>query len=47
MEPIIDVAEESGVEICHVEQDHSPHPIKSIRQSIAYLRTLLASLYLT
>jgi sugar phosphate isomerase/epimerase len=40
MEPIIDVAEEAGVAICHVEQDHSPHPIKSIRQSMDYLRSL-------
>jgi sugar phosphate isomerase/epimerase len=40
MEPIIDVAEEAGVAICHVEQDHSPHPLKSIRQSMDYLESL-------
>lgn len=40
MEPIIQVAEEAGVKICHVEQDHSPHPIKSIQQSMNYLKTL-------
>ncbi len=40
MEPIIDAAKDAGVKICHVEQDHSPHPIKSIQQSINYLGTL-------
>ena len=40
MEPIIEVAKEAGVKICHVEQDHSPHPIKSVQQSIAHLKTL-------
>ncbi len=40
MEPIINVAKEAGVKICHVEQDHSPHPIKSIQQSMDYLKTL-------
>ncbi|NND98275.1 MAG: sugar phosphate isomerase/epimerase [Pirellulaceae bacterium] len=40
MEPIIDVAKEAGVKICHVEQDHSPHPIESIQQSMAYLKKL-------
>jgi len=40
MEPIIKAAEEAGVKICHVEQDHSPHPIKSIQQSISHLKTL-------
>lgn len=40
MEPIIKAAEEAGVKICHVEQDHSPHPIKSIQQSMAHLKTL-------
>ena len=40
MEPIIEVAKEAGVKICHVEQDHSPHPIKSIQQSIEHLKTL-------
>lgn len=40
MNPILAAAEEAGVEICHVEQDHSPHPIKSIQQSMTYLKTL-------
>ena len=40
MEPIIEVAKEAGVKICHVEQDHSPHPVKSIQQSIKHLGTL-------
>ena len=37
MEPILAAAEEAGVAHCHVEQDQSPHPIKSIQQSMAYL----------
>ncbi len=40
MEPIIDVAKEADVKLCHVEQDHSPHPIKSIQQSMQYLSSL-------
>jgi len=28
------------VKHCHVEQDQSPDPIASIRQSIAYLKRL-------
>ena len=40
MQPILDAAKDAGVKICHVEQDHSPHPIKSIQQSIDYLKTL-------
>ena len=40
MEPIIKVAAEAGVKHCHVEQDHSPHPIKSIQQSMKYLKAL-------
>lgn len=40
MQPILDAAKEAGVKICHVEQDHSPHPIKSIQQSMAHLKTL-------
>ena len=40
MEPILKVAAETGVKICHVEQDHSPHPIKSIQQSMKYLKAL-------
>lgn len=40
MEPIIKAAKAVGVDHCHVEQDHSPHPIKSIQQSIKYLASL-------
>jgi sugar phosphate isomerase/epimerase len=40
MEPILSAAADSGVAHCHVEQDHSPHPIKSVQQSIAFLKTL-------
>lgn len=38
MAPIMAKAAEIGVEHCHVEQDHSPDPVESIRQSMAYLR---------
>ncbi|MCB1099545.1 MAG: sugar phosphate isomerase/epimerase [Verrucomicrobiae bacterium] len=40
MEPIIKAAGEVGVKICHVEQDQSPDPIASIKQSMAYLKAL-------
>lgn len=40
MEPIIEAAAAAGVEHCHVEQDQSPDPIASIRQSMAYLKGL-------
>ena len=40
MEPIIEAAATAGVSHCHVEQDHSPDPIKSIRQSMTYLKSL-------
>lgn len=40
MEPILVAARAAGVAHCHVEQDQSPDPIASIRQSIAYLRQL-------
>ena len=40
MEPIIQAAEAIGVAHCHVEQDHSPDPLNSIRQSMAYLQNL-------
>jgi sugar phosphate isomerase/epimerase len=40
MEPIIIAAQAAGVKHCHVEQDQSPDPIASIRQSIAYLKRL-------
>ena len=37
MLPIVAAGLDAGVAHCHVEQDHSPHPIKSIRQSMDYL----------
>lgn len=40
MEPIIAAAKEAGVAHCHVEQDQSPDPLASIRQSIAWLKKL-------
>ena len=40
VESILEAAAKAGVEHCHVEQDHSPNPIASIRKSIKYLRTL-------
>ena len=40
MEPIIKASKVAGVAHCHVEQDHSPHPIASIRQSMKYLKGL-------
>lgn len=40
MEPIIEVAAEAGVSICHVEQDQSPDPIASVVKSINYLKSL-------
>ena len=40
MEPIIEAASRIGVEHCHVEQDHSPHPIASIKESMDYLKSL-------
>ena len=40
MEPTLKVAKAAGVKICHVEQDHSPNPIKSIQQSMDYLKAL-------
>ncbi len=40
MEPIITAAGEVRVSHCHVEQDHSPDPLKSIVQSMNYLEEL-------
>ena len=39
MEPIMKVAQQSGVVHCHVEQDQSPSPLKSIRKSLNYLKS--------
>ena len=40
MEPIMVAAKAAGVKHCHVEQDQSPDPIASIRQSMEYLKRL-------
>jgi sugar phosphate isomerase/epimerase len=40
MEPILNLAKEIGVDICHVEQDYSLNPIVSIQESAAYLKKL-------
>lgn len=40
MEPILEAAAEANVAHCHVEQDQSPDPIASIRQSMEHLRSL-------
>lgn len=40
VEPIIEAAAEAGVDHCHVEQDQSPAPLKSIAASMTYLKTL-------
>lgn len=40
MEPILEAAGKAGVKHCHVEQDQSPDPLASIRQSVEYLAKL-------
>jgi sugar phosphate isomerase/epimerase len=40
MEPIIKAAGRIGVAHCHVEQDHSPDPVSSVKQSLQYLKSL-------
>lgn len=40
MEPIIKLAAEIGVAHCHVEQDQSPDPLASVRQSLRHLALL-------
>lgn len=40
MEPIMVAGKAAGVKHCHVEQDQSPDPIASIRQSMAYLNRM-------
>jgi sugar phosphate isomerase/epimerase len=40
MEPILVASKAAGVKYCHVEQDQSPDPLASIRQSLAYLKRL-------
>jgi sugar phosphate isomerase/epimerase len=40
MPPILAAARKAGVFHCHVEQDHSPDALASIRQSAKFLRSL-------
>jgi len=40
MAPLLAAAAKAGVKHCHVEQDHSPDALASIRQSIAFLQKL-------
>ncbi len=40
MEPLLVAAQTAGVKHCHVEQDQSPDPLASIRESIKHLATL-------
>ncbi|MEM1083079.1 MAG: sugar phosphate isomerase/epimerase [Verrucomicrobiota bacterium] len=40
MEPIVEAAGDAGVAHCHVEQDQSPDPIASVKESMAYLTGL-------
>jgi len=37
MPPIMRAAAKAGVKHCHVEQDHSPSPLQSIRKSLKSL----------
>jgi hypothetical protein len=39
MKPIMRAAEKAGVKHCHVEQDHSPSPLQSIRKSLTHLNS--------
>ena len=39
MEPIMRAAQKLGVKHCHVEQDHSPAPLQSIRKSLSHLNS--------
>jgi sugar phosphate isomerase/epimerase len=40
VEPLLVAAADAGVAHCHVEQDQSPDPIASIRQSMTHLKSL-------
>lgn len=40
MEPILNAAAAAGVTFCHVEQDHSPDPVASVKTSIEHLADL-------
>lgn len=39
MKPIMRAAQKAGVKHCHVEQDHSPAPLQSIRKSLRHLNS--------
>ena len=40
MEPIMKIAQKTGVQHCHVEQDQSPAPLVSIKKSLKYLKSI-------
>jgi sugar phosphate isomerase/epimerase len=40
MKPILAAAKAAGVKHCHVEQDHSPGALASIKQSIDFINKL-------
>lgn len=40
MQPVLDLSAQIGVEQCHVEQDQSPAPLRSIRTSLSHLQEL-------
>ena len=40
---IIKIAEKAKIKYCFVEQDHSPDPLKSVRESVEYMQQLPAS----
>jgi sugar phosphate isomerase/epimerase len=40
MKPLIEAAAVVGVEHCHIEQDQSPDPLASVRQSIRYWQSI-------
>ena len=37
---IIKIAEKAKIKYCFVEQDHSPDPLKSVRESVEYMQQL-------
>ena len=39
MKPIMRAAQKAGIKHCHVEQDHSPAPLESIRKSLTHLNS--------
>ncbi len=39
MVPVMKAARNCGVKHCHIEQDHSPSPLKSVRKSLKHLNS--------